>query len=218
MTWGKFLIKIKSVLFADDTNLIIRGKTQEEVEKIANDEMPTLISWLNTNRLSLNVKKNNVMIFGKNRHKQIKIFIENEQLEIVQNTKFLGIIVDSQLSWKPHIEQITKKVAKVIGVISRAKQFLNKKTLIQLYFSFAYPYLIYNNIIWGSAPATTLWPLFKIQKILICMIIKRRNSTKHEFKLLKIIRPEDIFQFSAAIFMYKYEKNLLPECFKNVFN
>ena len=89
-----------------------------------------------------------------------------------------------------------------------------------MYFSFAYPYLIYGNIIWGSAPASTLWPLFKTKKIIIHIIgnIKRRHSTQNEFKQLKIIRLPDIFQYSATIFMYKYENNLLPECFRNLFN
>ena len=152
--------------------------------------------------------------------KKIKIYINNEQLEIVHQTKFLGLILDSQLNWKPQIEQTTKKVAKVIGIISRAKQFLKKENLIQLYFSFAYPYLIYANIIWGSSPASTLWPLFKIQKIIIRIIgnIRPRHSTQSEFKNLKILRLPDIFEYSVSIFMYKYVNKLLPDSFENYFN
>ena len=99
------------------------------------------------------------MIFGKHRNKDINIFINNEKFETVQTTKFLGLILDSQLSWKPHIEQTTKKVAKTIGILTRAKQFLNKKTLVELYFSFAYPYLIYANIISGNATQENCWPI-----------------------------------------------------------
>jgi hypothetical protein len=217
---GDIFTKINAVLFADDTNLIVTGNSIKEVEKIAHDEMPLLITWLNTNRLSLNVKKTNVMIFGKHRNKNVNIKINNTQLEIVQKTTFLGLILDSQLNWKLHLEKITKKVAKVIGIISRAKQLLNKKTLIQLYFSFAYPYLIYGNLLWGSMPASTLWPLFKIQKILICIIgnIRGRDSTQNEFKKLKILRLPEIFQYSASIFMYNYENKKLPPCFNNLFN
>jgi hypothetical protein len=72
------------------------------------------------------------MIFGKHRKKNVNILINNEQLNIVQSTTFLGLILDSQLNWKLHLEHVTKKVAKVIGIISWAKQLLNKKTLIQL--------------------------------------------------------------------------------------
>ena len=104
------------------------------------------------------------MIFGKHCNKNVNIIVNNEKLEIVQSIKFLGLILDSKLTWKHQIDMITKKVAKTIGIMARAKQYLNKKTLIQLYFAFAYPYLTYGNIIWGAVPSTTLWPLFKIQK------------------------------------------------------
>jgi hypothetical protein len=159
------------------------------------------------------------MIFGKHRNKNVNIYINNEKLNIVQHTKFLGLILDSQLNWKLHLEQVTKKVSKVIGIIMRAKQLLNKKTLVQLYFSFAYPYLIYGNLIWGSASATAIWPLFKTQKTIIRIIgnIRRRNTTINECKKLKIIRLPDMFQYSAAIFMHKYENKALPQCFNNMF-
>jgi hypothetical protein len=159
------------------------------------------------------------MIFGKHRNKNITIKINEQRLDIVHKTTFLGLILDSQINWKLHIECTTKKVAKVVGIISRAKQFLNKKTLIQLYFSFAYPYLIYGNLLWGSTPASTLWPLFKIQNIIIRIIgnIRRRDSTQKEFKKLKILRLPDIFKYSAAIFMHKYQNGKLPPCFSNLF-
>ena len=65
------------------------------------------------------------MIFGKHCKKDINIQINNEKLEIVQKTKFLGLILDSRITWKDQIETITKKVAKTIGIIGRAKQYLN---------------------------------------------------------------------------------------------
>jgi hypothetical protein len=131
---GPIFSKIHPVLFADDTHLVITGNSINHIEKIAKEEIPTLMQWLNTNRLSLNVKKPHVMIFGKHRLKDVNIFINNERLDVVQNTTFLGLTLDSQLNWKQQIEKVTKKVAKVIGILSRAKQFLNKKTLVQLYF------------------------------------------------------------------------------------
>ena len=126
------------------------------------------------------------MTFGnKNKIGKIKpkIYIDGEPLEIVEKTKFLVIILDSSLNWHEHLLYTSKKVAKTIGILSRARQFFNKKTLTQLYYSFAYPYLIYCNIIWGNASKTNLWPLFKLQKMAIRMIsnTKRRISTQPDF-------------------------------------
>ena len=72
-------------------------------------------------------------------------------------------MLDSGLTWKNHITYTAKKIAKSIGILTKAKQVLNKATLLQLYYLFIYPYLIYCNIIWGFASHTTLWPLFRLQ-------------------------------------------------------
>ena len=86
---GSIFNNINAVLFADDTNLIVTSNTLKQAENTANKELPILINWLNTNRLSLNIKKTHVMIFGKHCNKDINILINNEKLEVVQKTKFL---------------------------------------------------------------------------------------------------------------------------------
>ena len=100
------------------------------------------------------------MVVGGKKYGKVKpkILINNVTLDTVDKTKFLGIIFDSALNWHDHINYLSKKVAKTLGILSRARQYLNKNTLTQLYYSFAYPYLVYCNIIWGNASKKSLWP------------------------------------------------------------
>ena len=132
--------------------------------------------------MSLNIDKTHSMIFGPksytNLH-QINISIEGKHLAIVQTTTFLGIILVSGLTWKPHILALSKKLAKSIGIISLARKTLNQKTLIQLYYSFVFPYLTYCIPIWGKSPDSTIWPIFRLHKISIRIIggIPRRSSS-----------------------------------------
>jgi hypothetical protein len=131
------------------------------------------------------------MVFGKhknNHQNSLNIFIQGSKLDIVTQTQFLGIIMDSSLTWKQHIIYLTKKISKSIGILSRARKFLNTVTLRQLYFSFLFPYLSYANIIWGNAAVCHLSPIFKLQKRAIRIIhnIRRRNSTQLSFQTLKI--------------------------------
>jgi hypothetical protein len=82
------------------------------------------------------------MVFGKKSKTQsndISISLEGIKLDIVKHTKFLGIILDNDLSWKQHTLHISNKISKSIGILKRAKQFLNSATLLQLYYSFLYP-------------------------------------------------------------------------------
>jgi hypothetical protein len=131
----------------------------------------------------------------------------------------LGLILDSGLTWKNHIRLLTTKIAKSIGIICLARQTLTKKSLIQLYYSFVFPYLYYCTIIWGKNYDATLWPLLRLQKISLRIIgnISRRNSTTPFCKAHKILKLPEIYSLSVSIFMYNYKNHLLPETFNNLF-
>ena len=162
------------------------------------------------------------MVFGKkskNTENTITTTIDGTTLEVVTQTKFLGIILDSGLTWKSHTLYLTKKISKSIGILSRARQLLNKQTLRQLYYSFLYPYLSYCNIIWGNASDNILCPIFRTQKRAIRIIenIKRRNTTKLAFQSLKLLRLPEIYTFSVLLFVYKFKNGLLPHTFDSFY-
>ena len=72
---------------ADDSNLIAKGKNILEIEQKVNLEIPMLIKWLQTNRLSLNLTKTHYMIFGTNKKKfphDLNIEIEGIKIEEVK--------------------------------------------------------------------------------------------------------------------------------------
>ena len=73
------------------------------------------------------------------------MIFNNIQKDQVYVSKFLGVQIDSKLTWKSHIDYIGKKLSKSLGIISKAQHVLKKDILINLYYTFAYPYLIYCN-------------------------------------------------------------------------
>ena len=161
------------------------------------------------------------MLFSPTRNKpdfSFDLNIGGSKLIQVNQTKFLGIIVDDRLNWNSHIHYVTSKLSKSIGILSRARRYLNEKILVTLYNSFIYPYLLYGNLIWGNVNKTKMWPLFRAQKRAIRLVfnLKKRMSTSKTFKTEKIIKVPDIYKYLTTIFMYKLHKNLLPEIF-NVF-
>jgi hypothetical protein len=162
------------------------------------------------------------MIFGKkgtNADNSFVTKIEGTLIEVVNQTKFVGIILDNALSWKQHLTYLSKKVAKSIGILSRARKFLDQSTLKLLYYSFQYPYLTYCNVIWGNAGNNLLWPIFRAQKRAIRIIenIKYRDSTKEAFHRLNLLRLPELYKFSVLLFVYKYKNGLLPDTFNSFF-
>ena len=107
------------ILFADDTNLFFNHKNLDTLQMTMNNELTNIASWLSANKLSLNIKKTHFIIFksrGKKINQNVSIKIDNQEIEQVKHTKFLGLHIDNELSWKYHIEQVASKISKMTGI------------------------------------------------------------------------------------------------------
>ena len=177
--------------------------------------------WLKVNKLSLNIGKTHYMIFDKQKRRsiQLKIKIENQEIEHTCKTKFLGVIIDQKLTWKPHMALMSGKIARGIGMIIKARHCLNKNALLTLYYSFIYPYLIYCNVVWGSNYASNLRKLDSLQKKVVRIITntRRTDPVDHLFDDLKIIRFENINVLLISKFMHRVHDGQIPELFEGYF-
>ena len=170
------------------------------------------------NRLSLNISKTNYILFG-NRRKcradtKFKICIDGNTIERVTFTKFLGVYIDEDLNWKYHTAQISKKIAKSLGILNRVKYILPRKILVTLYLTMIHPYLIYCNIIWGGASLLALNRLMCLQKRALRLITCSyfRAPSNPIFGKLGILKLQDIHKYEILMFVYKFKNNLLPVC------
>ena len=209
-----------TILFADDSSIFVHGKNPEELVKLINNELQNLVVWLNANKLSLNVDKTNYMFFSLSNQKlcySSNVMINGVTVTKVSHIQFLGIIIDSHLKWKNHVQYIRSKISKGLGILCKARKLLQRSTLITLYYSFIYPYLTYCIEIWGSANSTVLSSLFKVQKRAIRVItVSPFNTHTHSlFQDLKILTLDKIYTYFLGLFMYKVNNNLVPPIFKS---
>ena len=102
------------ILFADDTNLFATGYSLNDIVSEINKEIANIYAWVKANKLSLNIDKTNFMLFtSKCVPRSINgIFIDENKIMEVTETKFLGVIIDCKLDWSPHITYISKKSCK----------------------------------------------------------------------------------------------------------
>ena len=143
---------ISIVLFADDTNILFSHKCLKQLNEIIQIEMNKITDWLEANKLSINTDKTKFIIFRSKNKKlkdNIKISISNELIKQVKTTTFLGIAIDECLTWRDHLNLITKKIIKCSAIISRIRHFTNLNSLKVIYYALVYPYLTYGNLIWG---------------------------------------------------------------------
>ena len=115
----------KALLFADDTNLFFFTKSDcNDVDYQICNELTKIQEWMNCNALSLNLNKTQYMInTSKGRHAlDLDIKLNGRKIQRVFETKFLGVKIDAKLTWIPHIEFISKKLSKSIGIILKARK------------------------------------------------------------------------------------------------
>ena len=98
-------------------------------------------------QITINTKKTHYMMFHRTRIKHntnIKILINNNMVDHnINNSKFLGIIIDSKLNWAAHILYIKSKISKSIGILLKIRKFLQNNTMRNMITFIYIPYLLY---------------------------------------------------------------------------
>ena len=167
---------LKPILFAGNTNLLCKSKTVRSLFLKANVELEKTSEWFPANRLSLNEGKTRFTLFHKlqdrdNLPLQLPALnINNYKIKRSISIKFLRVKVDEHLNWKDHINITENKLSKYLGLLHKAKQFLNAKAMKSLYFSFLHSYLTYGNVACCSTSMNKTKKLFSKQKQAIKII------------------------------------------------
>ena len=161
------------------------------------------------------------MIFCANQFKytqSVPLILNNESLSQVKITKFLGVTIDENLTWKYHIDELATKISKNIGIINRLKYYLPSRILLTLYNSLVLPYLNYSILTWGSF-SSKCNKLLILQKRAIREISNAgyRDHSAPLFAKLNLLQCSDLYHLNLGKFMYKYTHNLLPPCFNTCF-
>ena len=208
-------------LFADDSNLFLSNKDTKTLEHNANSALTEVSEWLNTNKLSLNVEKSNYVIFHPPPKKapSLKLSVIHKTLKHKECLKYLGVLIDSKLTWKPYIREISKKISRSVGIISKIRHTANSEVLIKLYYAIIYPFLIYGLLAWGSTYPTTLKNIIILQKKAIRIITSSKYDahTNLLFHQLCILKLPDLVFMQRTLFMFDFHHNNTPSAFSKFF-
>ena len=126
--------KFETRLYADDT--ASSGIDLNELNKNVYIELIKVESWLNSIKLSLNYFKTKKLLIkpcnNRINYNDLNVFVRGIKLDRFSSTKYLELILDKDLSWKPHIQYLQKKLSQSVGIIAKIKNYLNVKNLISL--------------------------------------------------------------------------------------
>lgn len=214
--------QLSKILFADDTSLFYSHQNPITLMNVVNKELEKIAKWFKINKLSLNIKKTNFILFGQSYKKNpvnITVLIDNVPITKVKSTRFLGVLIDENMSWKPQISFITSKIAKNIGIMGKNRYLLNSTVSLNLYYSMIYPFISYCNIAWASTHPTKLEPILCLQKraVRIITLSAPRSHSLPLFRKLGILNIYQINKLQVAQFVFGSLNRTLPSFFNNFF-
>ena len=130
-----------NISFADDTNVFIVDNQLQTLYEKGNQELKNIDNWMIANKLSINTNKTNCILFRTPKSQLIKttnnlhLKLRNDIVEKVSSTRFLGVIINENLSWKNHMEMIKQKMRAALGAVMRVRSYLSSKAMLSLYHS-----------------------------------------------------------------------------------
>ena len=202
------------ITYADDTTLLANINSNSND---INTELSKVHFWFTTNKLSLNASKTKAITFHTSKRNITPpiLSINNQLIENTDQTNFLGILLDKNLSFKPHINKISTKISKICGVMNKLKHTIPKTILKLIYQSLCVPHLTYGILAWGKC--LHLSPIIKLQKRAVRTIsnAKYNSHTDPLFSNLKLLKLEDLRKLFELKFFYKWKMGDLPSYFSS---
>ncbi|CAM1296043.1 Uncharacterised protein at_DN0039 [Pycnogonum litorale] len=169
------------ISYADDTTVYTKLEDSCDIKalQITINEIQT---WSTENSLHLNASKTKLMHLSvkTNQFNNLKLSISGDNLELIDEFKFLGIIIDKNLNFKKHVEYILNKVRTKFYFLCRAKKSgLNIGDQLTLYTSLITPILDYGCAIWSSmCNAEYILKIEKFEKRCLRIIYDVTNSNE----------------------------------------
>ena len=195
----------KCLLYADDTTLFYNHTNLKILCNRISSDMYIIYNWFTANKLIVNESKTRFVIFtNKCVPSDTSITINNTIILATSNHDFLGVVLDKTLSFSQHINLVSSKISKTIGILFKIKDFVPKNILRIIYTSLIQSYLSYGISVWGAANPTNLHPLIILQKRAIRLIsnsnyLDHTNPIFHNFNILKL---NDLYKIRCLKYIY----------------
>ena len=192
---------IKSIFFADDTVVYTKSEPKTNETNI-NVILQKIASWLNRNRLTLNVERTKCVDFSKRvQKKSEKVYINSKKIQNVETFKHLGVQVDQKLSFQEHPEKLTKRMLGFCSLLYRIRKIRTTNQLVQVYRTYVRAVIQYGVLVFANTSNQVLKPLNAMVKR-----IARITTFKKKFDSITSKRKEPLLYNLSELHLYEILK------------
>lgn len=164
-------------LYADDIVGYFAGKTKAIVETVINEEMGDFAVWSGEKRMTVNVPKTDYMWVGEKALLELEsmgIKLNDENLKEVEHFKYLGVVLDQELTREKHVDHIVKQVNYKLFRLAKMRSCLDQQAAIMIYTGVIRPTLEYCGFVTAGAGKKQVERLQKLQNKALRICLKRK--------------------------------------------
>ena len=216
------------ILFADDTNIFVAGETPKQAYQKGNEVLKSVHRYMNLNKLHINMTKCCYIHFkpskaymSKPNDNELKLYIDNFPIKKTDKTRFLGVIIEENLSWDPHITSLKRTLNYASATLYRIRDSVPPNLHKELYHTLFESHLTYCVSVWGNAPAYQISKLWTAQKHCVRVLFGDKQAYLDKFRTCARSRPFPN-QLDKSFFELEHTKPLFKKhsilALRNLYN
>lgn len=208
--------------FADDSTFHTSGKTKVDVEFKLQSDGINAGAWSMRNKLPINYDKSTLMAVGTRQklhnNDNFDIQINDYKINNVKSQKVLGIVIDENLNWTPHVEYLCATISSRISLLKQLAAYVPVNIQKLFYQNYILPLIDYGSNAWGTTSNTNIERLNKLQKRAARIILKADFMTPSAdmFKTLDWMPVNSRLIYNKAVFIYKALNDQTPAYISNL--
>uniref|UniRef100_A0A8C1L0A4 Reverse transcriptase domain-containing protein n=1 Tax=Cyprinus carpio TaxID=7962 RepID=A0A8C1L0A4_CYPCA len=206
--------KAECQMYADDTIIYMSAKTPCVAADILTSEMEGVSLWLKNNHLTLNLKKTVSMCFSMRRKAKEKLIIRinQEEIEEVNDFKFLGVILDPGLKFDKHVKKLCKTVKTNLNCFRMIRHYIPLKAAQLFMHAMIFSHLSYCVTVWSQASQSTVKPIISLYKQALKIMDQKQMKWHHCIILKKynLLSYDSFIKLSFIKLIFKCVNNLAP--------
>lgn len=193
------------ILFADDTTAFLEDRDNFELKTKTTNCLEQINSWCKSNSLNLNCSKTKLVSFHTGHSPpNFDVNLDSEEnISSVESAKFLGMVIDNRLKWKPHITELHSKLSKALFALRIVTNIIDFSTSLTVYHGYFMSLARYGIVFWGNSSDSKA--IFKLQKKAIRIISKAKfsDSCRPLFRSLKLLPLPAVYIHELVLFVFK---------------
>lgn len=178
-------VGVRTLAFADDLAVLVSSRNEEEMMALVNQTLQKVAEWMEDTGLSVAAHKTEAtLLTGRRRPREIKFSLMGEDISPQTSIKYLGVRLDKELRFAPHVEEVAAKAERTMAALSRlmpntggAKPY-RRRMLVAV----ARSQILYGAEIWGSRhlKSKSLEKLERAQRTALLRVTSAYRTTSNE--------------------------------------